>query len=83
MYGTLFSGKGEFVRCSKEKNSELFHGVLGGLGQFGIITKARIALEAAPKRVSTLLQPFIRIPILHVVSLIVQPYINIKLYKSI
>ncbi|KAI5445811.1 cytokinin dehydrogenase 3 [Lathyrus oleraceus] len=47
----VVTGKGEFVRCSKQKNSELFHGVLGGLGQFGIITKARIALEAAPKRV--------------------------------
>lgn len=50
----FFSGKGEFVTCSKQKNLELFHGVLGGLGQFGIITKARIALEAAPKRVRTL-----------------------------
>ncbi|XP_058727779.1 cytokinin dehydrogenase 3-like [Vicia villosa] len=47
----VVTGKGEFVTCSKQKNSELFHGVLGGLGQFGIITKARIALEAAPKRV--------------------------------
>ncbi|CAK8531951.1 unnamed protein product [Lathyrus sativus] len=47
----VVTGKGEFVTCSKQKNSELFHGVLGGLGQFGIITKARIALEVAPKRV--------------------------------
>lgn len=50
-----FSGKGEFVTCSKQNNSELFNGVLGGLGQFGIITRARIALEPAPKRVRTLL----------------------------
>ncbi|KAL5098263.1 hypothetical protein RYX36_002590 [Vicia faba] len=47
----VVTGKGEFVTCSKQKNSELFHGVLGGLGQFGIITRARIALEAAPRRV--------------------------------
>ncbi|XP_004488057.1 cytokinin dehydrogenase 3-like [Cicer arietinum] len=47
----VVTGKGEFVTCSKQKNSELFHGVLGGLGQFGIITRARIALEPAPKRV--------------------------------
>ncbi|CAJ2638014.1 unnamed protein product [Trifolium pratense] len=47
----VVTGKGEFVTCSKENNSELFHGVLGGLGQFGIITRARIALEPAPKRV--------------------------------
>ncbi|RWW78254.1 hypothetical protein BHE74_00013536 [Ensete ventricosum] len=32
-------------------NSDLFYGVLGGLGQFGIITRARIALEPAPRRV--------------------------------
>ncbi|RWW37729.1 hypothetical protein BHE74_00057118 [Ensete ventricosum] len=45
------SGKGELITCSEEQNSELFHGVLGGLGQFGIITRARIALEQAPQRV--------------------------------
>lgn len=45
------TGKGELLICSEEKNSELFHAVLGGLGQFGIITRARIALEAAPQKV--------------------------------
>lgn len=48
----LRAGKGELFTCSEERNSELFHAVLGGLGQFGIITRARIALEPAPKRVS-------------------------------
>ncbi|XP_061374621.1 cytokinin dehydrogenase 3-like [Gastrolobium bilobum] len=47
----VVTGKGEFVTCSSQTNSELFHAVLGGLGQFGIITRARIALEPAPKRV--------------------------------
>ncbi|CAM8938414.1 unnamed protein product [Rhodiola kirilowii] len=47
----VVSGKGELMTCSREKNRELFHAVLGGLGQFGIITRARIALERAPKRV--------------------------------
>ncbi|KAF8410538.1 hypothetical protein HHK36_003069 [Tetracentron sinense] len=47
----VVTGKGELLTCSKEKNSELFHGVLGGLGQFGIITRARITLEPAPQRV--------------------------------
>ncbi|XP_077233714.1 cytokinin dehydrogenase 5-like isoform X2 [Tasmannia lanceolata] len=47
----VVTGKGELVTCSEDKNSELFHGVLGGLGQFGIITRARIALEPAPQRV--------------------------------
>nr|DAD40819.1 TPA_asm: hypothetical protein HUJ06_015142 [Nelumbo nucifera] len=47
----VVTGKGEVVTCSNEHNSELFHAVLGGLGQFGIITRARIALEPAPQRV--------------------------------
>ncbi|KAL8498120.1 hypothetical protein ACS0TY_021448 [Phlomoides rotata] len=46
----VITGKGEFITCSKEMNSELFFAVLGGLGQFGIITRARIVLEKAPKR---------------------------------
>ncbi|KAK9743428.1 hypothetical protein RND81_03G238500 [Saponaria officinalis] len=47
----VVTGKGELVTCSEEKNEELFHAVLGGLGQFGIITRARIALEPSPQRV--------------------------------
>jgi cytokinin dehydrogenase len=38
------------VTCSKEKNSDLFDAVLGGLGQFGVITRARIPLVPAPTR---------------------------------
>ncbi|OVA07384.1 FAD linked oxidase [Macleaya cordata] len=47
----IVTGKGEIVNCSEKQNADLFHGVLGGLGQFGIITRARIALEPAPKMV--------------------------------
>ncbi|XP_059316195.1 cytokinin dehydrogenase 3-like [Lycium ferocissimum] len=47
----VITGKGEFVTCSKQTNSELFFAVLGGLGQFGIITRARIVLNKAPTRV--------------------------------
>ncbi|XP_019246483.1 PREDICTED: cytokinin dehydrogenase 3-like [Nicotiana attenuata] len=47
----VITGKGEFVTCSKHTNPELFFAVLGGLGQFGIITRARIVLEKAPTRV--------------------------------
>ncbi|KAK7388199.1 hypothetical protein VNO78_23008 [Psophocarpus tetragonolobus] len=50
----LVTGKGEIVTCSRVKQSELFYGVLGGLGQFGIITRARIALGPAPTRVKWL-----------------------------
>ncbi|EYU32888.1 hypothetical protein ABFS82_03G063900 [Erythranthe guttata] len=47
----VVTGKGELMTCSKEHNSKLYHAVLGGLGQFGIITRARIALEKTPTRV--------------------------------
>ncbi|KAA8534832.1 hypothetical protein F0562_029726 [Nyssa sinensis] len=47
----VITGKGEYVTCSKHLNSELFYAVLGGLGQFGIITRARIALDRGPHRV--------------------------------
>ncbi|KAJ6756410.1 CYTOKININ DEHYDROGENASE 1-LIKE ISOFORM X1 [Salix purpurea] len=47
----VVTGKGEVVTCSEKQNAELFYGVLGGLGQFGIITRARISLEPAPKMV--------------------------------
>lgn len=47
----VVTGKGEPLTCSEEQNPELFHAVLGGLGQFGIITRARIPLEPAPQRV--------------------------------
>ncbi|TYH30843.1 hypothetical protein ES288_A01G126900v1 [Gossypium darwinii] len=44
----VVTGKGEVLTCSEDENTELFHAVLGGLGQFGIITRARISLEPAP-----------------------------------
>ncbi|CAN6237577.1 unnamed protein product [Urochloa humidicola] len=47
----IVTGTGEMVTCSRDKNSDLFFAVLGGLGQFGVITRARILLEKAPKRV--------------------------------
>ncbi|KAL2480159.1 Cytokinin dehydrogenase 3 [Abeliophyllum distichum] len=50
----VITGKGDFMTCSKDKNSELFYAVLGGLGLFGIITRARIVLAKAPKRVKWL-----------------------------
>ncbi|BAT91261.1 Cytokinin dehydrogenase [Vigna angularis] len=47
----IVTGTGEVVNSSAEHNGELFHSVLGGLGQFGIITRARIVLEPAPAMV--------------------------------
>ncbi|XP_076926206.1 cytokinin dehydrogenase 2-like [Bidens hawaiensis] len=47
----VVTGKGDLITCSKSMNSDLFYAVLGGLGQFGIITRARIVLDHAPTRV--------------------------------
>ncbi|XP_076891416.1 cytokinin dehydrogenase 6-like [Bidens hawaiensis] len=47
----VVTGTGEVVTCTEELKSDLFHGVLGGLGQFGIITRAHISLEPAPEMV--------------------------------
>ncbi|PWA98137.1 FAD-linked oxidase-like protein [Artemisia annua] len=47
----VVTGKGDVVTCSDNQSSVLFHAVMGGLGQFGIITRARIALEPSPQRV--------------------------------
>lgn len=43
----VVTGKGELITCSEKQNADLFYGVLGGLGQFGIITRATISLEPA------------------------------------
>lgn len=53
LFESLVAGKGDVLTCSEQQNADLFHGVLGGLGQFGIITRARISLEPAPKMVKT------------------------------
>ncbi|XVF75736.1 hypothetical protein PTKIN_Ptkin13bG0210900 [Pterospermum kingtungense] len=47
----VVTGTGEVITCSDKKNADLFYGVLGGLGQFGIITRARISLGPAKKMV--------------------------------
>ncbi|XP_062226209.1 cytokinin dehydrogenase 8-like [Phragmites australis] len=47
----VVTGTGEEVTCSPTKSPELFFAVLGGLGQFGIITRARIPLQVAPPKV--------------------------------
>lgn len=46
-----YAGKGDVITCSSKQTSELFYSALGGLGQVGIITRARIALQPAPNRV--------------------------------
>jgi FAD/FMN-containing dehydrogenase len=43
----VVTGAGEFVSCSAERDSELFRMVLAGLGQCGIIVRARLRLGQA------------------------------------
>jgi cytokinin dehydrogenase len=45
----VVTGEGNVVECSKHKNRELFEGVLAGLGQCGIITRAVLDLVPAKK----------------------------------
>ncbi|PNT70085.1 hypothetical protein BRADI_2g05208v3 [Brachypodium distachyon] len=40
----VITGNGETVTCSKAQNADLFDAALGGLGQFGVIVRARIVL---------------------------------------
>jgi FAD/FMN-containing dehydrogenase len=46
----VVTGDGKVVTCSSSENSELFDCVRAGLGQFGIITRATLALVPAPDR---------------------------------
>ena len=46
----LVTGTGEILVCSPESHADLFAACLGGFGQFGIITRARIALVPVPPR---------------------------------
>ena len=49
----VVTGKGEVFLCSLTTHSDLFNAALGGLGQCGIITRARIDMLPAPSRVRT------------------------------
>jgi FAD/FMN-containing dehydrogenase len=44
----VVTGEGELVSCSRTHNRELFDAARSGLGQFGLIVRARVQLIAAP-----------------------------------
>ena len=44
----VVTGKGKLVTCSANKKRKLFDSVLAGLGQFGIIVRARVRLVDVP-----------------------------------
>jgi cytokinin dehydrogenase len=41
----VVTGAGEIVRCSSRQNQELFNAARAGMGQFGVITEARIKIR--------------------------------------
>lgn len=47
----VVTGAGEIVECSPTENSEYFYHVLCGLGQFGIITRAKLKLRVSATHV--------------------------------
>jgi len=47
----VVTGDGRLVTCSPDSESELFNMMLAGLGQYGIIVRARIRLVPAPSHV--------------------------------
>jgi cytokinin dehydrogenase len=47
----VVTGTGDIVWCSETENTDLFEAVLAGFGQFGVITRAIVDTEPAPKRV--------------------------------
>lgn len=49
----VVTGTGEIRRCSMSRNRDLFEAVLGGLGQFGIITRAKVDLVPIASMVRT------------------------------
>lgn len=44
---TVVTGEGDVVTCSSQHKAKLFNSVLGGLGQFGIIVRAKVKLIPA------------------------------------
>jgi cytokinin dehydrogenase len=47
----VVTGRGTLVTCSHRERPDLFHAVRAGLGQFGIIVRARVRLIDAPPHV--------------------------------
>jgi cytokinin dehydrogenase len=47
----VVTGRGQRLRCSRRRSPALFHAVLAGLGQCGVITRAAVRLRPAPARV--------------------------------
>jgi FAD/FMN-containing dehydrogenase len=51
----IVTGSGRVLTCSAERNRDLFNAALGGLGQCGIIVRAKMKLVPAPTHAATYL----------------------------
>ena len=49
----VVTGEGEIVRCSPDANVDLFDAVRAGMGQFGVITEAKLQLREHKPKVRT------------------------------
>lgn len=47
----VVTGAGQLVRCSPTRRADLFHAVLAGLGQCGVVVEATLRLVPAPETV--------------------------------
>ena len=48
----VVTGEGELLTCHSQQSAVVYDAVRGGLGAFGVITRARIVLVPAPERLS-------------------------------
>ena len=46
----VVTGAGDVFACSAEKNTDLFDAVRGGVGQYGVVVRATIAMRPLPPR---------------------------------
>jgi cytokinin dehydrogenase len=46
----VVTADGALRSCTKQQNSELYNAVLAGIGQCGLITQAKLRLDAVPRR---------------------------------
>jgi FAD/FMN-containing dehydrogenase len=60
----VVTGTGDRVRCSREENQEVFDAVRSGLGQFGVITKAKVRLRPCKMTTRTYFLLYDDLPIL-------------------
>jgi cytokinin dehydrogenase len=54
----VVTGEGELKTCSPERNALLFNAVLGGVGQYGVIVRAKLPMVPAPPNARNYIIPY-------------------------